>query len=208
MDLRIHFDRPVSLLELEIENNSLCILSTLGRKLKQLRLPSNGSWLNISVNSKTYAHPIKNSAGLPAKYGAKFDVKSYEKFDLENQKKFLLNWLTDIIEEALNFFLENGVDEKTRDDLKQFRENCPFCTKFTGKWAQHKNHRARVVIYQRFQQADIHIESKIYRARKSTLSPILGEDSPSVFIFQKYLDPPVLKNGEWCLPQLPSRCSA
>ena len=199
MDLRVHFDRPTKPIELEIENNSLCILSEIGLKLKSIRLPENGRGLNIKVNSKTYRIPIKNSVGFPAQYGACFNVSAYKVLELGAKKKMLLNWLIDTIQSALTYFFGDNLNQETRNDLEAFRNNCKFKAKFSGKWATIGEQRARVVIYQQFQQADIHIECKKYRSRTTTLSPILMQTSPNPFIFQKHLEKPIWKEESWHL---------
>jgi len=202
MDLRIHFDRPATPMELKIEDNSQCILSELGTKLKKVRIAENGRWINIRVNSKTYHRPVKNKKGMPALFGGVFDIKLYEKLATEERKNYLLTWLVDTFRTALDFFIPDGLDEETSNRLEAFQKECVFRARFVGKWAQHGDKRARVIIYQRFEQADIHIESKKYRARTSEISPILAQTSPNVFAFQIYLKKPEMdENGAWHLSE-------
>lgn len=200
MDLRIHFDRPADPIELEIENNACCILSSLGTKLKQVRLDDNGRWINIRVNSKTYLKPIKNSKGMPAIYGSTFDVNAYKSLPFEDKKTYLLNWIVSAFHKALDQFTTDGVDNKTSRDLAEFMKECSFRTRYNGKWAKLGEQRARVVVYQSFEKADVHIETKYYRSRTSSISPVLAHCSPSEFALQIYLKEPEIGNdGEWVL---------
>jgi len=203
MDIRFHFDRPVSQLELRVEDNSLCILSGLGKLLKKIRLHNNGRRILLKANSSICRTTSReNIGGFNATYCTKLDLTTFESLNLEARKKYLLNWCIDNVEAAMNSFLSDGLTSEVALILHTFRDTCNFSSQFNGKWNQIDNQRARVVIFQKFEKADVHIESKIYRSRTSQLSPILVQTRPSVFIFQKHLKPPILTaKGDWGLAE-------